>query len=94
VVSASPRNDIEKIVDLQLRRIAGLLTTRGILLEWTPEARRRLAREAYDPVYGARPLKRNLQKLVQDPLALKLLAGEVGEGQIVTLGLAKGRHLL
>ncbi|MBL8113467.1 MAG: ATP-dependent chaperone ClpB [Acidobacteria bacterium] len=82
--------DIEKIVDLQLRRIAGLLTTRGILLEWTPEARRRLAREAYDPVYGARPLKRNLQKLVQDPLALKLLAGEVGEGQIVTLGLAKG----
>ena len=49
-----------------------------------------LAREAYDPVYGARPLKRNIQKLVQDPLALKLLAGDVREGSSVTLALAPG----
>ena len=42
--------------------------------------RRGSPREAFDPVYGARPLKRNIQKLVQDPLALKLLAGEIGEG--------------
>jgi ATP-dependent Clp protease ATP-binding subunit ClpB len=77
--------DVERIVDIQLARVAQLLAPRGIRLDWTESARIKLAREAYDPVYGARPLKRNLQKLVQDPLALKLLAGEVGEGSRVTI---------
>jgi ATP-dependent Clp protease ATP-binding subunit ClpB len=84
-------SDMEKIVDLQLRRVAEIVATRGVRLDWTETARTFLARESYDPVYGARPLKRNLQKLVQDPLALKLLAGEIGDGASVTLDLDEGR---
>jgi ATP-dependent Clp protease ATP-binding subunit ClpB len=77
--------DVERIVDLQLARIAAIIAARGIRLDWTESARILLAREAYDPVFGARPLKRNIQKLVQDPLATKLLSGEIGEGSRVTL---------
>ena len=82
--------DIEKIVGLQLGKVADLVAPRGIRLSWEEPVATWLAREAYDPVYGARPLKRNIQKLVQDPLALKLLAGEVREGSPVTLALAPG----
>ncbi|HTR26230.1 MAG TPA: ATP-dependent chaperone ClpB [Terriglobales bacterium] len=82
--------DIEKIVELQLRKVAELVAPRGIRLSWEAPVATWLAREAYDPVYGARPLKRNIQKLVQDPLALKLLAGDVREGSPVTLALAPG----
>jgi ATP-dependent Clp protease ATP-binding subunit ClpB len=82
--------DIEKIVELQLRYVAELVAARGVKLAWTDAARTWLAREAYDPVYGARPLKRKIQKLVQDPLALKLLAGDIHEGSAVTLDLASG----
>jgi ATP-dependent Clp protease ATP-binding subunit ClpB len=78
-------DEIGRIVDLQLRRVAGLLSPRGIRLEWTDAARRLLAEKAFDPVYGARPLKRNIQKLVQDPLALRLLSGTVPGGATVTL---------
>ena len=77
--------EIGKIVDLQLRRVGALLSARGVLLEWTDAARRLLAEKAFDPVYGARPLKRNIQKLVQDPLALRILAGEVAGGSTVSL---------
>ena len=83
--------DVEKIVDLQLRRVAEIVATRGVRLDWAEPARTFLARESYDPVYGARPLKRNLQKLVLDPLALQLLAGEIGDGASVTLDLENGR---
>src|SRR5664280_186662 len=82
--------DIEKIVELQLRYVAELVAARGVKLAWTDPVKTWLAREAYDPVYGARPLKRNIQKLVQDPLALKLLAGDIHEGSTVTLWLAPG----
>ncbi|MEO8584535.1 MAG: ATP-dependent chaperone ClpB [Acidobacteriota bacterium] len=82
--------DIEKIVELQLRYVGELVAARGVKLAWTEAVKTWLAREAYDPVYGARPLKRNIQKLVQDPLALKLLAGEIHEGSAVTLDLAPG----
>ena len=54
-------------------------------LAWTEGARRLLAESAFDPVYGARPLKRNIQKLVQDPLALRILSGEVPAGVTVSL---------
>ncbi len=77
--------DIERIVDLQLARVASMLRARGIALTWTDAARSWLARVAFDPLYGARPLKRNIQKLIQDPLALRLLAGEVGDGSSVGL---------
>jgi ATP-dependent Clp protease ATP-binding subunit ClpB len=82
--------DIEKIVELQLRYVAELVAARGVKLAWTDAVKTWLAREAYDPVYGARPLKRNIQKLVQDPLAWKLLAGDIHEGSTVTLSLAPG----
>ncbi len=77
--------EIGKIVDLQLARVAALVAPRGVRLEWTEGARRLLAERAFDPLYGARPLKRNIQKLVQDPLALRILAGGVPSGSTVTL---------
>jgi ATP-dependent Clp protease ATP-binding subunit ClpB len=83
-------SDIEKIVEIQLRKVADLVAPRGIKLSWEKPVATWLAREAYDPVYGARPLKRNIQKLVQDPLAWKLLAGEVREGSPVAISLAPG----
>ena len=77
--------EIGRIVDLQLARVAALVAPRGVKLAWTDAARRLLAERAFDPLYGARPLKRNIQKLVQDPLALRLLAGGVPSGSTVTL---------
>ncbi|HVQ77459.1 MAG TPA: hypothetical protein VMT79_18200, partial [Candidatus Binatia bacterium] len=59
-------------------------------LDLTPAAEEMLAREGYDPTYGARPLKRTIQRLLQDPLALKLLAGEFAEGDTVVAEAAGG----
>ncbi|MEO6325340.1 MAG: ATP-dependent chaperone ClpB [Thermoanaerobaculia bacterium] len=80
--------DIGAIVDLQLAIVAALVRHRGVALTWSDSARDVLAKQAYDPLYGARPLKRNIQRLVQDPLALRLLAGEIGDGSMVTLSAA------
>ena len=77
--------EIGRIVDLQLRRVAALVAPRGVKLDWTDAARRLLAERAFDPLYGARPLKRNIQKLVQDPLALRILSGDVPNGSTVSL---------
>jgi ATP-dependent Clp protease ATP-binding subunit ClpB len=71
------------IVDLQVARVQKLLKDRKIVLDLTDAARRWLGRVGYDPVYGARPLKRAVQRYVQDPLAEKLLAGEVPDGSTV-----------
>jgi ATP-dependent Clp protease ATP-binding subunit ClpB len=73
------------IVDIQLRRVAKLLADRKITLELTDAAKRWLGRVGYDPVYGARPLKRAVQRYVQDPLADKLLGGEVPDGSTVKI---------
>lgn len=78
------------IVDVQLRRLAKLLEDRKIVLDLSPEARAFLADKGYDPAYGARPLKRTIQKLVQDPLAQKILAGEVADASVVKVGLEGG----
>src|SRR5581483_9658935 len=72
--------DIERIVDLQLERVAQLLAERKLGLEVTPAAKQLLVAEGYDPVYGARPLKRAIQRLVQNPLALAVLEGQYREG--------------
>jgi len=69
------REDIDKIVDLQLARLDKLLAERGLTLELTPGARELLADRGYDPVYGARPLKRVIQMMLQNPMALTLLQG-------------------
>ena len=71
------------IVDIQLRRVAKLLAEKGYKLEVSESAREYLAEVGYDPQFGARPLKRALQRELQDPLALKVLAGELKEGDTI-----------
>ena len=71
------------IVDIQVSRVAKLLADRKVTLELTDAARAWLGRVGYDPVYGARPLKRAVQKYLQDPLAEKILRGEVPDGSTV-----------
>ncbi len=77
------KEHLSEIVDIQLRRVAGLLAGRGYTLEVSEAAREYLADEGYDPDFGARPLKRAIQRELQDPLALKILSGEIGEGELV-----------
>ncbi|MFP3949299.1 MAG: AAA family ATPase, partial [Longimicrobiales bacterium] len=71
---------IREIVDLQLRRVETLAHDQGVVLEVTDDAKALLAREGYDPAFGARPLKRTIQRLVQNPLALQLLEAPVPRG--------------
>jgi ATP-dependent Clp protease ATP-binding subunit ClpB len=75
------RDQMASIVDIQFRRLQKLLEERKIGLILDEGARAWLAERGYDPVYGARPLKRVIQKAVQDPLAEKILAGEVADGE-------------
>jgi ATP-dependent Clp protease ATP-binding subunit ClpB len=77
------REQIEKIIDVQLERLRAMLAERNIQLALDDSARQLVAREGYDPNYGARPLKRAIQTLVQNPLAIKLLSGEILPGQTV-----------
>ncbi|MEO1026925.1 MAG: ATP-dependent chaperone ClpB [Pseudomonadota bacterium] len=77
------REDMDGIVDIQLARLDKRLAKQGITLELDDAARKWLADEGYDPVYGARPLKRVIQRSLQNELAEMLLAGDVGEGQVV-----------
>ena len=77
------RDEISKIIDIQLEKLRRNLEERGITLELEDSARELLTNEGYDPVYGARPLKRAIQTLVQNPLAVKLLQGDVAAGQTV-----------
>ncbi len=77
------REDLVQIVDIQLRRLNQLLESRGFKLEVTDAAKEYLAEVGYDPDFGARPLKRAIQRELQDPLALKILAGEFTEGDTI-----------
>jgi ATP-dependent Clp protease ATP-binding subunit ClpB len=77
------REQIGQIVDLQLERMDRLLADKKLTLEVTPEAKALLAAEGYDPAFGARPLKRAIQRLVQNPLAMALLEGRFAEGDRV-----------
>jgi len=78
------------IVDIQVGRVQKLLKDRKIVLELTDAAKLWLGRVGYDPVYGARPLKRAVQRYVQDPLAEKLLAGEIPDGSTVRIDEGEG----
>jgi ATP-dependent Clp protease ATP-binding subunit ClpB len=80
------REDMGAIVDIQFTRLARLLEDRKITIELHPEAREWLASKGYDPAYGARPLKRVIQKNVQDPLAELILAGDIHDGEKVVVG--------
>jgi ATP-dependent Clp protease ATP-binding subunit ClpB len=77
------RTEMGAIVDIQLIRLTKLVADRQITIELDPSARAWLADKGYDPVYGARPLKRIVQRFVQDPLAEKILSGEVHDGDTV-----------
>ncbi len=88
------RQDMGAIVDIQMGRLAKLLTDRKITLELSREAREWLADKGYDPAYGARPLKRVIQKSVQDPLAEAILAGEIVDGETVPITVGPGSLML
>jgi ATP-dependent Clp protease ATP-binding subunit ClpB len=75
------RVEITKIIDVQLERLRAMLAERGMVLQLDDSARELLASEGYDPNYGARPLKRAIQTLIQNPLAVKLLQAEILPGQ-------------
>jgi len=91
IFRALGREDLARIVDIQLAHLQRRLADRRIALEVTEEARALLAREGYDPSYGARPLRRTIQRLVQDPLALRLLANEFVEGDTVIADVEGGQ---
>jgi len=79
------KEQITKIIELQLEHLRGLLAERKLQIELTDKARELLFREGYDPQFGARPLKRAIQRLIQDPLAMKILDGEVLPGETLTV---------
>ena len=79
------QQQIGKIIDVQLERLKAMLNERNVTLVLEPSAKELLMREGYDPSYGARPLKRAIQSLIQNPLAVKLLQGEILPGQTVRL---------
>ena len=83
VFHALGRDHIRRIVDVQLKRLSKRLQDMRITLDLSPEARDLLAERGYDPAYGARPLKRIIQRMVLDPLALEILQGRVKEGDHV-----------
>jgi ATP-dependent Clp protease ATP-binding subunit ClpB len=88
------REQMTAIVDIQIARLQKLLTERKITLELDEKARTWLANQGYDPAYGARPLKRVIQRNVQDPLAEAVLAGRVADGQTVKITVADGSLVL
>jgi ATP-dependent Clp protease ATP-binding subunit ClpB len=91
IFSPLGKEQLVKIVELRLEDVRRLLADRKISLELTDGARELLFTEGFDPSFGARPLKRAIQKLIQDPLALKILDGEVLHGDHVVVDAAKGK---
>ncbi len=77
------RDDLLKVVDMQVARVGSLLQARQLTLQITPALRRRLAEIGYDPQYGARPLKRTIQRLLLDALSRKVLEGTFGPGDVI-----------
>ena len=85
------RDEIRQIVDIQLRGLQRRLAERKLTVTLTDAARDYLADEGYEPAFGARPLKRLIQRQIQDPLALKLLAGEIHDGDTVQIDAPEGK---
>ena len=85
---------IKQIVEIQLRRLQRRLAERKLGLNVTDKAKEFLAKEGYDPVFGARPLKRAIQRLLQDPLARRLLEHEFAEGDTITVDAARGELII
>jgi ATP-dependent Clp protease ATP-binding subunit ClpB len=93
VFHALDREHLRAIVDIQLRRLAKRLADRQLVLDISPETKDYLGQRGYDPVFGARPLKRVIQNEIETPLAEKIISGEVRDGMRVEVGLAPGGGL-
>jgi ATP-dependent Clp protease ATP-binding subunit ClpB len=77
--------EIERIVDLQLKKLEKLLADKKITIEVTPDAKQLIAEEGYDPAFGARPLKRTIQRMIQNPLAMAVLEGRFSDGDHIVV---------
>jgi ATP-dependent Clp protease ATP-binding subunit ClpB len=84
------RENMDQIVKIQLQRVEKLLADRRMTIDLDPEAVNWMAERGYDPVYGARPLRRVIQTELMDPIARKLLAGEIEDGSVIHVGLGDG----
>ncbi|MCF6368731.1 ATP-dependent chaperone ClpB [Rhizobium halophilum] len=87
------RTEMGAIVDIQMKRLISLLAERKIAIELTPDARQWLADKGYDPIYGARPLKRVIQKFVQDPMAEQILGAQIPDEATVVVDAGSDRLL-
>ena len=87
------RRDIEHIVDIQMSIIARMLSRNGLKLEYTASARDLIARLGYDPLYGARPVKRVIQREVVNALSKRILAGEVDREKVIKVD-ANGEEIV
>ncbi|MBA2248324.1 MAG: AAA family ATPase, partial [Chloroflexia bacterium] len=90
IFSQLSKSEIAEIVRIQLDAVAARLADRRITLELSQDARELVSTLGYDPIYGARPLKRVIQKQILDPLAMKLLTGEIHDGEVVRVGVFDG----
>jgi ATP-dependent Clp protease ATP-binding subunit ClpB len=88
------KEHLKLIIDLQLRRVSTLLEAKGLRLDVTPSAKDVLMSEGYDPAFGARPMRRAIQRLLQDPLALRLLGGDFSPGDTVVVEGNTEKHAL
>jgi ATP-dependent Clp protease ATP-binding subunit ClpB len=88
------REHLEQIVVLQLARVGRTLADREISIDVSPEARQRIARIGYEPAFGARPLKRAIQRLITDPLAMAFLEGHFEDGDTVRVDIGEDPELL
>src|SRR5439155_24749490 len=86
IFHALSREHLKKIIDIQISGLMKRLAERKIHVELTDAAKEQLVREGYDPTYGARPLNRTIQRRVLDPLAMRVLEGDLLEGATVTVG--------
>ncbi len=84
------KEDVVRVVDIQLEILQKRLNERKVSLKVSEKARRWLAERGYDPMFGARPLKRLIQRSVQDPIALRILKGEVKDGSMISVDVASG----
>ncbi len=94
VFNTLSRKHLEQIIQIQLKRVVAMLAERGLKLELTPAAIELILAEGYDPAYGARPMRRAIQRMIQDPLALQLLSGEFGDGDTVVVDVDLATHTL
>ena len=91
VFDSLTRDQIKQIVEIQIRNLGDLLAQRGLTLKLSDAALEIIASEGFDPVYGARPLRRTIQKKIQDPLALEVLSGNFGENDTISVDARDGK---